>query len=144
MFDKPASGVVVSFPFLCLWFRDMLQKCVEKKCAEGVTLLGSPLQAELFACDVRVHSRSLFVVECCEDLYVSLLTALFTQGPTIAAVFYCVTCLLEVDDCDPKCLVPIGGVGAAGMCTSGPSWRTLVWSLLGRLIGGCLSGVEDF
>ena len=49
------------------------------------------------------------VVKLREHLYVWLLNALFTQAFPDAAVFFCVECLLEIDCCDPKCLVPLGG-----------------------------------
>ena len=76
---------------------------------EVVALLGSLLEVEVFACGVYVHCCLLCVIKRSQHLHVWLLNSLLAQDAPNAAVFNCVECLLEVNGCDPKCLVPFGG-----------------------------------
>ena len=102
-------GCLCSF-FQIVVFKLCCKSSVEHECAERVSLFGSSLGVKLFASDVGVHCYSLLVVKkLCGHLYEWLLDALFSQGHPHAAVLNCVECLVEINGCDPKSLVPLGG-----------------------------------
>ena len=80
--------------------------------------------------------------EALRSICVCLLSALFTRGPPFAAVLNCVVCLLDVDGCGPKSLVPVGGtlselLECVQVVICGVAWSEacLVVKLVGVLCG---------